>query len=319
MKAYGQYRRVSRAAEAATCRVRSRPEERHSVWPGTKRLRREPPRARQMVELNGEALGIDFAGGHHPHIPPSCPLHVHSGERTRSIPHADDLSGGDVSLDLRLPDRTGDCGEQEAAHRGNHDIGEITCDAGEYQQDLLVRMQQRRDVAAQPRGREELVAIECGRVARGCAGGAHSLSLLRPSTNERNTPLAPSSRYSDLMTPLKIRFKPGLAIAFLVVGLFLAATSLLTSQVIGVVSGALVAVLGVLMFVNPMMKVEATEVQVRNLLGMTLRRFAVSSPADLRFDGNALWHVPQNTKIGSFSFGANKEDQQALRAQIEGY
>lgn len=121
------------------------------------------------------------------------------------------------------------------------------------------------------------------------------------------------------MTPLKIRFNPGLAVALLVVGIFLAATSLLTSQVIGVVSGALVAVLGVLMFVNPMMKVEATEVQVRNPLGMTLRRFAISSPADLRFDGNGLWHVPQNTKIGSFSFGVNKKDQQALRAQIEGH
>lgn len=121
------------------------------------------------------------------------------------------------------------------------------------------------------------------------------------------------------MTPLTMRFKPGLGIALLVVGLLLAATSLLTSQAIGVVSGAIVALLGVLMLVNPMMKVEATEVQVRNPLGMTLRRFPISSPADLRFEGNALWHVPQNKKIGSFSFGVNKEDQKALRAQIEGH
>lgn len=116
---------------------------------------------------------------------------------------------------------------------------------------------------------------------------------------------------------MKIRFSPGLPIVLLVLGPFSAATSLLTGQVLSVAVGGLLVLLGVLMLVNPMMIIEADEVRVRNPLGMTVKRFAVASPAELRFDGNVLWHVPENRKIGSLGFGVRREDRRALRAQVE--
>lgn len=118
------------------------------------------------------------------------------------------------------------------------------------------------------------------------------------------------------MTPMSIGYPKALAIAEIVVGALLLVTSLLTSQMIGVAAGAILALLGVLMVVNPMLRIEPNEVQVRNPIGMTLKRYAVSGPSDLRFEGNALYHAPENKKISSLGFGADSKDVDALRAQL---
>lgn len=117
------------------------------------------------------------------------------------------------------------------------------------------------------------------------------------------------------MQPMKIRNNRALAITLLVVGVLLLLTSLAAQRLVGILAGAVLALAGVMM-INPMLNIERGEVQVRNPLGMTLRRFAVSSPADLRMAGNNLQHVPTGKKIAGLGFGADKSDVQRLRYQL---
>src|SRR5690625_4016910 len=74
----------------------------------------------------------------------------------------------------------------------------------------------------------------------------------------------PRSAYGPGMSPMNIRYDQRIAIAFVVIGPLLLLSSLATSQMIGVAGGAILALLGILMFVNPMLRIESTEVQVRS-------------------------------------------------------
>lgn len=118
------------------------------------------------------------------------------------------------------------------------------------------------------------------------------------------------------MQPLDIRISRTLAILLIVVGALLGLTSLLTQNWLSTGAGVILLVLGVLQLVNPTIRIEPGEVQVRNPLGMTLKRFPVSSPADLRLDDKVLTHVPRGKKIASLGFGFEKSDVEALRAQL---
>lgn len=119
------------------------------------------------------------------------------------------------------------------------------------------------------------------------------------------------------MTPMNVRYSKSLAILELVVGVLLLLVSLPGPQWVGVFAGAVLTVLGLLQMLNPMLKVGSDEVRVCNPLGMTLKRFAVSSPADLSLDGKALRHVPNDKKIATLGFGIEKNDVAALRSQLQ--
>ncbi|GAA1153343.1 hypothetical protein [Ornithinicoccus hortensis] len=116
---------------------------------------------------------------------------------------------------------------------------------------------------------------------------------------------------------MTIRYSKPLAITLLVVGLLLLGVSLMTEQWISVVAGGILALVGALNLANPTIKIEPHEVQLRNPLGMTLKRFPVTGPADLRFEGNRLVHVPQGKRITSLGFGFDKGDVSALRSQVQ--
>jgi len=118
------------------------------------------------------------------------------------------------------------------------------------------------------------------------------------------------------MQPLDIRYSKGMAIAGLVVGILLMATSILTQAWISLAAGAVLTVLGILTLVNPMVRITQGEVQLRNPLGMVLKRYQVASPQDLVIDGKALRHVPTNKRIVTLGFGINKDDVANLRAQL---
>lgn len=119
------------------------------------------------------------------------------------------------------------------------------------------------------------------------------------------------------MNPIDIRSNRVLSIALIVVGGFLLLVSLLTGQVPNMFLGVLIALLGVLMLVNPVLRIESNEVQQRNPLGMVFKRYPVSSPADLRLDGSTLYHVPSNKKIAWLpGYYINGSDVEALRSQI---
>ncbi|WP_092626303.1 hypothetical protein [Jiangella sp. DSM 45060] len=119
------------------------------------------------------------------------------------------------------------------------------------------------------------------------------------------------------MRPMIVRHARPLAVAALVVGALLLAVALLSPQPTGMFAGAVLAVLGILQLVNPMLRIDAGEVRVCNPLGMTMKRFAVSSPADLTIDGKVLRHVPSGKKVVAVGFAADKSDVAALRAQLQ--
>lgn len=116
---------------------------------------------------------------------------------------------------------------------------------------------------------------------------------------------------------MTVSYAKPLAIVQLVVGVLLLLVSLIEPRWIGVFAGAVLAVVGGLQLVNPLLRVEPDEIRVCNPLGMTVRRFPVSSPADLRFDGKALRHVPNDKKIATLGFGYDKADVAALRSQVQ--
>ena len=120
------------------------------------------------------------------------------------------------------------------------------------------------------------------------------------------------------MQPVSIHYNRVMAIAFVIIGALLLLVSLLSQQWISVVAGAVLTVLGVLMTINPMIRIEPHEVQMRNPVGMTLKRYPLSSPADLAMEGAKLRHLPTGKRIAMLSFGAHRPDVEALRAQIQG-
>ena len=120
------------------------------------------------------------------------------------------------------------------------------------------------------------------------------------------------------MPSLNVRYSRPLAITFIVLGALLALVSLGTKGVASGVAGVILLVLGVLQLRAPMVVVADGEVQLRNPLGMTVKRFPVNSLADLRMEGKSLMHLPSGKKITSVGFGFDKNDVAALRAQLSG-
>lgn len=116
--------------------------------------------------------------------------------------------------------------------------------------------------------------------------------------------------------PLTIKYNRILSISLVVIGALLLIVSLIGQQWVSVLGGAVLVLLGVLMFINPIIKVESHEVQLRNPIGMTLKRFPVTSPADLALEGKALRHVPTGKRITSLGFGVHGPDADVLRAQL---
>lgn len=121
------------------------------------------------------------------------------------------------------------------------------------------------------------------------------------------------------MHPQDIRYNRVMAITFLVLGVLIALVSLLTSAWITVVTGAILAVLGTVMLVNPMIRIEPHEVQLRNPVGMTLKRFPITSPGDLLLEGKTLRHGPSGKRIATLAFGVHGPDVEALRGQVPGH
>ena len=118
------------------------------------------------------------------------------------------------------------------------------------------------------------------------------------------------------MPPLTIANNKVLSVALLVIGGLLLLVSLLQGEVITIFAGAVLTLLGALQLKNPVLKVQDGEAQLCNPLGMTIKRFPVSSPADLRLDGKKLHHVPTGKKIATLGFNCDQSDVESLRAQI---
>lgn len=118
------------------------------------------------------------------------------------------------------------------------------------------------------------------------------------------------------MQPMSIHYNRIMAIAFVAIGALLIVASLLTQQWLSVAAGGVLTALGVLMTINPMIRIEAHEVQMRNPIGMTLRRYPLTSPADLAIEGKLLRHLPTGKRLAYLGFGVHGPDVATLRAQV---
>lgn len=115
------------------------------------------------------------------------------------------------------------------------------------------------------------------------------------------------------MRAMKLGYSRPLAIALLIVGLAILIMGISSGQMLEIVLGGLLVVLGVLLLVQPMVVFTDSQIQVRNLFGMTLKRFDVSSPADVKVEGSKLVYVPTGKKIIGLGFGADKSDAEKVR------
>lgn len=104
----------------------------------------------------------------------------------------------------------------------------------------------------------------------------------------------------------------------MVVGTLLLLMGLGITDWSAVLAGAVCELLGALMLVNPILVVQDGSAQVRNPLGMTVRRFPVSGPEDLRVEGKRLVHVATGKKVASLGLGVHKPDVERVRAMVPG-
>ncbi len=117
---------------------------------------------------------------------------------------------------------------------------------------------------------------------------------------------------------MKIRHNKTVATSVLLIGGLLFVFSLAMQQWFVVCTGALTITLGFSIMVNPRLSIEPHEVQLRNPIGRILKRFPVTSPADLSLEDNLLVHVPGDEEIIKFGVETNKTDLAQLRAQLAG-
>lgn len=118
------------------------------------------------------------------------------------------------------------------------------------------------------------------------------------------------------MNPMSIRYNRVPAIATLVVGALLLVVSALTAQPLSIFLGGVLALLGILMLVNPLVAIQNNEIRLLSPIGIASKRHPVSSPADLTIDGKNLRHVPSGKKITSLGF-AHGPDVTQLRSQLQ--
>ena len=117
---------------------------------------------------------------------------------------------------------------------------------------------------------------------------------------------------------ISIHYSRGLAIAAAVVGVLLLLVGLLSGTVLNIFVGLLLGAFGVLTIRNPIAVITETEVQMRNPLGMTVRRFPISGPADLRIEGNKVIHAPTGKRAMSLGFGTRPADAEKVRSFVTG-
>lgn len=120
---------------------------------------------------------------------------------------------------------------------------------------------------------------------------------------------------SDL--PIPVRFKPVFGWVLLVLGLFVIGTSLLTGNLVLTVVGVVNSAAAVGFATQPMFVVFADRVEVKNLLGMTLKTLPIRSLQDLRIEGSQVVvpHSPKPRRLGGAL--VRTSDWEALRAAVD--
>ena len=117
---------------------------------------------------------------------------------------------------------------------------------------------------------------------------------------------------------LVVRFRRGLGVASIVLAALLLVLGAATADALNIVLGLVLGVLGVGYTLAKAVVLTSTELQLRSPVGVTVRRFPVSGPHDLRMDGKTLVHVPQDKRILSLGLGVDQGDAERLRHWVGG-
>jgi hypothetical protein len=115
-----------------------------------------------------------------------------------------------------------------------------------------------------------------------------------------------------------VRFHRGLGVASLVLGVLLLVVGAATADALNIVLGVVLGGLGLGYTLGRAVVLTSTELELKSPVGLTMRRFPVSGPHDLRMDGKTLVHVPLDKKILSLGLGVDQGDAERLRSWVGG-
>lgn len=118
------------------------------------------------------------------------------------------------------------------------------------------------------------------------------------------------------MATTTIRHSRPLSIAVIVIGLLLIIIAALGDMPINYAIGGVIAIIGTLLLVQPLVELESYEVRSKSPGGMTRGTYPVRYPGDLDIRDGGLWHVPTGRRIANLGIGAHRPDVEALEAMI---
>ncbi|TNE91691.1 MAG: hypothetical protein EP330_04355 [Deltaproteobacteria bacterium] len=120
------------------------------------------------------------------------------------------------------------------------------------------------------------------------------------------------------MAPISMRYNLAFPALLFVAGLFMLGVGLLVGELTQLVLGCMNVLLGFLFATQPMWVLTGTEIQVRNALGMTLKRHGYSSLAELEVRGGSLHRKSDGSKLVGKSFVGRQADWDAVVAAVSG-
>lgn len=119
------------------------------------------------------------------------------------------------------------------------------------------------------------------------------------------------------MEPIGIRCGRWIGVTLLTLGLMVTALSLLARGWSGSLVGASLAVAGGLALSRPMIVVRPDAVELKNILGITMKTVPIRGLGDLQLDDNLLRRVSDGRRIRNLRFGgAHPEDAAVLARAI---
>lgn len=108
------------------------------------------------------------------------------------------------------------------------------------------------------------------------------------------------------MLPIKVKANPIFPIVQLIAGVFILITAFIIGNVLQLGMGAFFILIGLLFLTQPVLVVTNTEIQLKNMIGMTLKKALYQNKA-ITFDGNKLMVDGKRFFVGS-AFNCKKAD-----------
>lgn len=106
--------------------------------------------------------------------------------------------------------------------------------------------------------------------------------------------------------PIQVRYAPALGVFLLLAGVFILFGGLVTGRVLGMGLGALHTLVAIGFLTQPMFVVHTRRVEMKNILGMTLKTIDVRL-AELEVRDGALYHEGRKIGGGMIARGADME------------